>query len=120
MPRFTAVFPFDAQGIEDARLYARDLRRTVRRRLGAEWDDNDARLMRVQDGDADGRHVAVIKFNADGLGAARDFARTLRRTARRRLDGFSRRNTKLLKLVDPTEQAPVATEAAPAVEADES
>lgn len=54
MPRFQAVIPFDAEDLGDAKSFARSVRRHVRDSypLGAEWNERNARLLKVRDPEA--------------------------------------------------------------------
>jgi hypothetical protein len=117
--RYTAVVRFDGDSLDDAKSFARGIRRSSRNRNRHEWERRDARLLRVKApegyGNATGkvtaRFEAVVKFNAVSLTDAQSFARDVRHAARAgvnrtRYGGYLRqwaeRDAKLLRIVDPT------------------
>jgi hypothetical protein len=131
--RFTLRFVYDAESLDDAKNFARGLRRVSRERNANEWERRDARLLRVKapEGYTSGmfRAEAVVKFNASSHTDAQVFGREVRQAgkghiaaARGRYGRYSgntlrqwaQRDAKLLRIVDPNAVAVVAEQAAPA------
>ena len=53
MPRYSATIRFDAESFEDARAFARGLRDTARRYERHEWNDANAKLLKLRDPQAE-------------------------------------------------------------------